>query len=226
MTMPAFLFRIKHNTPPSLRMNPMPVSHRRILTSTRLSRQCRPNACDFFHVKTVTTKPHCHDTDLPRSSELQSYAYAILPPPQPSVMAVPLYYISLITDATQYIINKETNVSTLLQLKIQKSNKHNVKNKKSDRANAQPQKIIMIKQCRQMQWAQVLNLSGTARFLVKSLLWKADSLRRTNISTCAALSAHVRIDRILFSLWDCANRALVNTCTACDTIVTNYVSHS
>ena len=94
--MPAFLFRIKHNTPPSLRMNPMPVSHRRFLTSTRLSRQCRPNACDFFHVKTVTTKPHCHDTDLPRSSELQSYAYAILPPPQPSVMAVPLYYISLI----------------------------------------------------------------------------------------------------------------------------------
>ena len=151
MTMPAFLFRIKHNTPPSLRMNPMPVSHRRFLTSTRLSRQCRPNACDFFHVKTVTTKPHCHDTDLPRSSELQSYAYAILPPPQPSVMAVPLYYISLITDATQYIMNKETNVSTLLQLIIQKSNKHNVKNKKSDRANAQPQKIIMIKQCRQMQ---------------------------------------------------------------------------
>ena len=100
------------------------------------------------------------------------------------------------------------------------------KTKKSDRANAQPQKVIMIKQCRQMQWAQVLNLSGTARFLVKSLLWKADSLRRTNISTCAALSAHVRIDRILFSLWDCANRALVNTCTACDTIVTNYVSHS
>ena len=137
--------------PPPLRIYLMPVSHRRFLTSTRLSRQCRPNACDLFHVKDVTTKPHCHATDLPRSSERQSYAYTILPPPQPHVMAVPLYYISLITDAPQYIINKETNVSTLLQLKIQKSNKHNVENKKSDRANAQPQKIIMIKQCRQMQ---------------------------------------------------------------------------
>ena len=149
--MPSFLFRIKHYIPPSLRIYPMPVSHRRFLTSTRLSRQYRPNACDLFHVKDVTTKPHCHATDLPRSSELQSYAYTILPPPQPSVMAVPLYYISLITDAPQYIINKETNVSTLLQLQIQKSNKDKSTNKKSDRANAQPQKIIMIKQCRQMQ---------------------------------------------------------------------------
>lgn len=151
MTMPAFLFRIKHYIPPPLRIYLMPVSHRRFLTSTRLSRQCRPNACDLFHVKTVTTKPHCHDTDMPRSSERQSYAYTILPPPQPPVKPVPLYYIPLVTDAPQYIINKETNVSTLLQLKIQKSNKHNVENKKSDRANAQPQKIIMIKQCRQMQ---------------------------------------------------------------------------
>ena len=149
--MPAFLFRIKHYPPPPRRIYLMSVSHHRFLTRTRLSRQYRPNACDLFHVKDVTTKPHCHDTYLPRSSERQSYAYTILPPPQPSVMAVPLYYIPLITDAPQYIINKETNVSTLLQFQIQKSNKHNVKNKKSDRANAQPQKIIMIKQCRQMQ---------------------------------------------------------------------------
>ena len=151
MTMPSFLFRIKHNTSPPRRIYLMSVSHHRFLTRTRLSRQYRPNACDLFHVKTVTTKPHCHDTYLPRSSERQSYAYTILPPPQPPVMPVPLYYIPLVTDAPQYIINKETNVSTLLQLKIQKSNKHNVENKKSDRANAQPQKIIMIKQCRQMQ---------------------------------------------------------------------------
>lgn len=130
MTMPSFLFRIKHNTPPHRRIYPMSVSHRRFLTSTRLSRQCRPNACDLFHIKAVTTKPHCHDTDQTRSSELQSYAYAILPPPQPLLLPVPLFYISLITDALQYIINKETNVSTLLHLQIQKSNKHNVENKK------------------------------------------------------------------------------------------------
>ena len=63
-------------------------------------------------------------------------------------------------------------------------------------------------------------------FMEKMLLWKADCLRRTNISACTTFCAHIRIDRILFSFRDSANRALVDTCTACDTIVTNYVSHS
>lgn len=56
----------KTHPPPYRRIYPMPVSHHRFLTRTRFSRQCRPNACDLFHVKDVTTKPHCHATDQTR----------------------------------------------------------------------------------------------------------------------------------------------------------------
>ena len=53
-----------------------------------------------------------------------------------------------------------------------------------------------------------------------------DCLRRTNISASAALCANIGIDRILFAFRDCARRTLVNTCTASDAVVTNYVSHN
>ena len=58
------------------------------------------------------------------------------------------------------------------------------------------------------------------------LLAQADSLRGANISACAALCAHIGVDRILFAFRDSARRTLVNTCTASDAVVTNYVSHN
>ena len=58
------------------------------------------------------------------------------------------------------------------------------------------------------------------------LLSKADSLLRTYACACTALCAEIRVDRILFAFWDCLYWALANTCTACDAVVTNYVSHN
>ena len=52
-----------------------------------------------------------------------------------------------------------------------------------------------------------------------------DSLRGANISASATLSALLGVDRVLFTFRDCTNGAFVNTSTASDTIVTNYVSH-
>lgn len=57
-------------------------------------------------------------------------------------------------------------------------------------------------------------------------LGKADSLVGTNISASAALSAGIRVDGVDVTLGDCSYRAFVNTCTASDTVVTNYVSHN
>ena len=58
------------------------------------------------------------------------------------------------------------------------------------------------------------------------LFSKADSLLRTYACACTALCAEIRVDRILFAFWDCLYWALANTCTACDAVVTNYVSHN
>ena len=57
-------------------------------------------------------------------------------------------------------------------------------------------------------------------------LSKADSLVRAYISASAALCASVRVDWIDVASRDCLRWTLVNTCTASDTIVANYVSHS
>ena len=58
------------------------------------------------------------------------------------------------------------------------------------------------------------------------LFRKADSLGRTNISAGAALGASIGVDGILVALGDSSSGAFINTCTASDTIVTNYVSHN
>ena len=58
------------------------------------------------------------------------------------------------------------------------------------------------------------------------LFSKADSLLRTYACACTALCAEIRVDWILFAFWDCLYWALANTCTACDAVVTNYVSHN
>ena len=58
------------------------------------------------------------------------------------------------------------------------------------------------------------------------LFSKADSLLRTYACACTALCAEIRVDWILFAFRDCLYRALANTCTACDAVVTNYVSHN
>ena len=54
--------------------------------------------------------------------------------------------------------------------------------------------------------------------LCLSLFSKADSLLRTYACACTALCAEIRVD--------CLYWALANTCTACDAVVTNYVSHN
>lgn len=57
-------------------------------------------------------------------------------------------------------------------------------------------------------------------------LRKGNSLVRAYISACAALCADICVDRILVALRDCARGTLIDTSTASDTIVTNYVSHN
>ena len=57
-------------------------------------------------------------------------------------------------------------------------------------------------------------------------LRKADCLRRTYIGASATLCACVGINRVAFALRDSANGAFIDTCTASDTIFTNYISHN
>jgi hypothetical protein len=58
-------------------------------------------------------------------------------------------------------------------------------------------------------------------------LAQADSLRRANTCACAALCAGVSVNYVLiFALRDCLNGALTLTCTARDTVITNYVCHN
>ena len=73
----------------------------------------------------------------------------------------------------------------------------------------------------------VADFSTTASYaiLIRSLFWKADSTLRANISASAALYACVRIDRILLALRDCSCGAFVDTSTASDAVVANYISH-
>lgn len=59
-----------------------------------------------------------------------------------------------------------------------------------------------------------------------ALLRKADCLVGANRSASAALGALIRIDVIDVALGDCSYGALVDTCSTCHTVVTNYVSHN
>ena len=65
---------------------------------------------------------------------------------------------------------------------------------------------------------------GTTRvvpYAEAALRLEANSATGANISTGAALGAHVRVDRIV-----CTHRALIDTRTASDTICRNLVSHN
>lgn len=57
-------------------------------------------------------------------------------------------------------------------------------------------------------------------------LGEGNSLVGAYISAGAALGAGVSVNRILVALRDCARGTLIDTSTASDTIVTNYVSHN
>ena len=70
---------------------------------------------------------------------------------------------------------------------------------------------------------------GTTRvvpYAEAALRLEANSATGANISTGAALGAHVRVDRIVFTLGDSTHRALIDTRTASDTICRNLVSHN
>ena len=58
------------------------------------------------------------------------------------------------------------------------------------------------------------------------LLWKADSLVRTNACACAALCACVCVNLVDITLRDSLYWALADTCSTCNAIITNYVSHN
>ena len=51
------------------------------------------------------------------------------------------------------------------------------------------------------------------------------SLNGTYISTGTAVGANIRINLVDIALGNCFNRALVYTCSACGTIIVNFVSH-
>ena len=56
-------------------------------------------------------------------------------------------------------------------------------------------------------------------------LWKADSLVRANTCACAALSASVCVNLVDIALRYSLYWALADTCSTCNAIVANYVSH-
>jgi len=58
-------------------------------------------------------------------------------------------------------------------------------------------------------------------------LAQADSLRGTNTCASTALSASISVNHVLIStLRDSLNGALTLTCTARDTVITNYICHN
>ena len=60
----------------------------------------------------------------------------------------------------------------------------------------------------------------------QNLLGEADCLVRAYRSASTALCALVRIDFVDVALRDSANGALIDTCTASNAVITNYVSHN
>ena len=71
------------------------------------------------------------------------------------------------------------------------------------------------------EWSERLD-----SFLSRLRLGQADSARGASVSASAALRALLGVNRILVALGDSSYGTLVNTCAACNTVVTNYVSHS
>ena len=63
-------------------------------------------------------------------------------------------------------------------------------------------------------------------FARKHLCLGSDSAAGANVCACAAINTYVRIDRIVLALRDSAHRAFVFTCTACNAVVRNFVSHN
>lgn len=62
---------------------------------------------------------------------------------------------------------------------------------------------------------------------VASLLFrKRDSFARANAGASAAFCARISVNVVDITLRDSAYGALINTCTASDTVVTNYISHN
>ena len=58
------------------------------------------------------------------------------------------------------------------------------------------------------------------------LVLQRDSAAGASVSACATLSAHLGVDRVLLALRDSSYGTLVDTCAACNTIITNYVCHN
>ena len=54
----------------------------------------------------------------------------------------------------------------------------------------------------------------------------SNSTRGANICASAAVNTNVRVDWVLFAFWDCTWRTFVDASTACNAVVTNYVSHN
>ena len=54
---------------------------------------------------------------------------------------------------------------------------------------------------------------------------RVDSLGGADTCACAAFGASFGVDGILVAFGDGANGAFINASTACDAVVTNYVSH-
>ena len=59
-----------------------------------------------------------------------------------------------------------------------------------------------------------------------SLLLQRDSATGASICASTTLGALLRIDRILLALRDSSYGTFVDTCAACNTIITNYVCHN
>ena len=58
------------------------------------------------------------------------------------------------------------------------------------------------------------------------LVLQRDSAAGASVSACATLSAQLGVDRVLLALRDSSYGTLVDTCAACNTIITNYVCHN
>ena len=54
---------------------------------------------------------------------------------------------------------------------------------------------------------------------------EGDSSAGASVRACATFSAHIGVDWITVAFGNCTHRAFVFTCTACDTIFRNFVSH-
>lgn len=60
----------------------------------------------------------------------------------------------------------------------------------------------------------------------RRLSFRSNSSARAYVSACAAIDTYIGIDGVVLALRDCAHRAFVFTCTACNAVVGNFVSHS